>query len=63
MLDPDNAVDESINHPFSYGISTSVRKLLEYITRAYNGYVQGHTVMLEIQEKMIRITAAQGISQ
>ncbi|GBP65114.1 hypothetical protein EVAR_5260_1 [Eumeta japonica] len=62
FLDPDDAVNERVNHPLNSGISSSLMELLEYIIRARNGYVQGYRMMRDVEEDINRLSFAQGIS-
>lgn len=61
FLDPDEAENERINHPFNSGITTSMMKLLEFIIRAQNRYAQGYIMMREVEDEMNRLTSAQGL--
>ncbi|CAG5035773.1 unnamed protein product [Parnassius apollo] len=61
FLDPDEAVNERVNHPLNSGITTSMMKLLEFIIRAHNRYVQGYIMMREVEDEMNRLTSAQGL--
>lgn len=40
FLDPDETVNERVNHPLHSEITTSTMKLLEFIILAQNRYVQ-----------------------
>ncbi|GBP31298.1 hypothetical protein EVAR_31423_1 [Eumeta japonica] len=62
FLDPDDAVNERVNHPLNSGISSSLMELLEYIIRARNGYVQGYRMMRDVEEDINRLSSAQCIS-
>ncbi|GBP60013.1 hypothetical protein EVAR_41295_1 [Eumeta japonica] len=61
FLDPDDAVNERVNHPLNSGISSSLMELLEYIIRARNGYVQGYRMMRDVEEDINRLSFAQDI--
>lgn len=61
LLDPDEAVNETVNHPRSSGITVTMMKLLEFIIRAQNHYVQAYTMMREVEDEMNRLTSAQGL--
>lgn len=61
FLDPDEAVNERVNHPLNSGITTSMMKLLEFIVRAQNRYAQGYIMMREVEDEMNRLTSAQGL--